>query len=131
MKTQFTVHAVAVNEDGECLILQRAEHRSSPGTWNFVTGYIKEKESAEDAAKRELLEETGLAGNTVKTTEPYWVVIGEVRWVVVASLIQVTEVSSLKIDTSESQSYKWVRLGEYFEERSSEIELTAKKLGLL
>jgi len=62
MKTYSTVHVIAQNKKGEILLLQRASHRSDPGTWNCITGYIQERESAEDTALRELVEETHLTG---------------------------------------------------------------------
>ena len=88
MKTYVTVHAIAINKKGEALVLQRAKHRSSPDKWNCVTGYIQDRESAEEAALRELKEETNLVGKIIKTTEPFWVDSGKIRLVVITSLIK-------------------------------------------
>src|SRR3989344_8846672 len=112
MKTYITVHAVAVNNTNEYLVLQRAVHRSDPGKWNCVTGYIKDREAAEEAALQELKEETNLEGKIIKTTEPFWVDSGEVRWVVISSLIKIANESKLKIDEGESQAYKWIKTGD-------------------
>ena len=109
MKTYATVHAI-VMKDGKILVLQRAKHRTRPGTWNTVTGHIKEKESAEDAAIRELKEETNLEGQLVRTGEPFWVDDGGVRWIVVPSLIEVGDISQFKMDESESQGFRWIAL---------------------
>jgi dATP pyrophosphohydrolase len=46
----------------EYLFLRRADHEAKyPGTWQIITGTREEHESAVDAAKRELKEETGLS----------------------------------------------------------------------
>ena len=109
MKTYMTVHVITM-KDGKFLLLQRAKHRTNPGTWNVVTGHVREKESAEDAALRELKEETNLEGKLVKTGEPFWVDQGDIRWIVVPSLINTDDISQFKMDESESQGFKWIGL---------------------
>ena len=130
MKTFTTVHAVATNGRGEYLILQRADHRTNPGSWNVVTGYIHERESAEDAALRELKEETNLDGEIIKTTEPFWRDGDDVRWIMVSSLILVKNIDEMKIDPAESQSYKWIKPSDSIIEQSPGMKLSFKYLGL-
>jgi 8-oxo-dGTP pyrophosphatase MutT (NUDIX family) len=130
MKTYITVHAVAINNRDEYLALQRAEHRSSPGTWNWVTGYIKDRASAEEAALRELKEETSLEGKIIKTTKPFWIEVEDVRWVVIASLIKVDDISELKIDASESQNYKWIQDKDPIVEKFFPLKKTLQELDL-
>ncbi len=55
--TLHTVSVVPVAEDGRVLLLQRSAQRG--GFWQPVTGRIEAGESDEQAARRELLEETG------------------------------------------------------------------------
>jgi lipoyl(octanoyl) transferase len=55
--TLRTVSVVALAEDGRVLLLRRSEARG--GFWQPVTGRVEPGESAEAAARRELLEETG------------------------------------------------------------------------
>ncbi len=52
--------------DLDVLLLERADH---PGYWQSVTGSLEEEESREDAAKRELLEETGLENGILEDWE--------------------------------------------------------------
>ena len=56
------VAVVRPGRDGrECLVLQRASgERLYPGLWQIVSGKIRAGETAVQAAKREVLEETGL-----------------------------------------------------------------------
>ena len=132
MNTFFTVHAVAKNDRGEYLLLQRAAHRQRPLQWNVVTGHIQDRESAEAGALRELKEETNLEGEIIKTSEPYWSddVDGN-RWVRVASLIEVKDLSLFKLDTNESQAFKWVTLDDPLIKETENIQRTFKKLEIL
>lgn len=52
-----TVQVVVLREDGKVLVMRRTMARG--GFWQTVTGRIERGERADDAAKRELFEETG------------------------------------------------------------------------
>lgn len=131
MRTLFTVHAIARNKQGKILVIQRADHRSSPGKWNCITGYVQERESAEEAALRELKEETNLEGIILKTTKPFWGDSGNIRWVVVSSLIEIEDESKIKIDENESKAYKWITLNDPTVLNSYGLKESLIKLGLL
>ena len=62
-------HSVVIlfNEKGEVLL----EERTDDGFFDFPGGGIDLKESAEDAAKRELKEETGLIADELKLFKVY------------------------------------------------------------
>ncbi len=130
MKTYTTIHAIARNSQGQYLILQRASHRTSPGKWNFVTGYIQERESAEDAALRELKEETNLEGDIIKTSVPWWRDHDGKRFVIVSSLIEVKNEQDLRIDAGESQAYQWVSVDDDIVKDSSIMQEDFLKLNL-
>lgn len=130
MKTVATIHAIAQNDAGDILLLQRAQHRDRPAKWNCITGFIQERESAEDAAMRELKEETNLAGNLIKTSTPHWVEHDETRWIIVPSLISVSNIEKLQIDKTESQAHKWIRSDDPTIQPTSSLHTSLIKLGL-
>jgi len=129
MKTLITVHAL-VRHNSKFLVLQRSIHRSDPGTWNCVTGYIKDRESAEKAALRELYEETNLKGKIVKAAEPYWVDLSNVRWVVILFLVDVKNIDKLMLDKNESQNHKWIDPNDEIVHNSSVILDNFERLGI-
>lgn len=62
VKTYACVIGV-VKFDDKVLLLKRASNRhTSPNKWQPPSGYIGEREAAEDAVLREVKEETGLNG---------------------------------------------------------------------
>jgi 8-oxo-dGTP diphosphatase len=131
MKTYTTVHAVAQNSEGKFLILQRAPHRTNPGKWNFITGYIQERESAEDAALRELKEETNLEGEIIKTTEPWWRDHEGKRFIIVTSLIKVSNEKDLQVDPGESQAHEWISTSDNIVKEISIMIEDFKRLGII
>ena len=66
----------------EALVLRRAPGGRNPGSWETVHGTIEPGESPVDAARRELVEETGLAPlrlyNLSRVESVFWHATGEV-----------------------------------------------------
>jgi len=60
----------AINDDGQILLLKRPEDVNCGGLWSFPGGKVKSSETLLAAAKRELDEETGLAGRD-------WLLVGK------------------------------------------------------
>lgn len=59
--------AILQRSDGKVLLLKRAlTHTSNPGKWCFVTGYVEDDETPQEAAIRELEEELGLKAIPVR-----------------------------------------------------------------
>ncbi|MFB6294418.1 MAG: NUDIX hydrolase [Candidatus Nanohaloarchaea archaeon] len=67
--------AVPYSPDTErFLVVRRSEDKDVyPGRWEFPGGYIEDGESPRQAAERELREETGFVGETLRTGEPHTV----------------------------------------------------------
>jgi ADP-ribose pyrophosphatase YjhB (NUDIX family) len=53
--------AVLIGREGQVLLGRRGAHTRQPGRWSFPSGFVERGEAVEDAARRETLEETGLA----------------------------------------------------------------------
>ena len=57
---KLLVTVMTVNDDGEILMTKRAPNKSFPGKWELSGGHVQAGEKAEEAAVRELFEETGI-----------------------------------------------------------------------
>jgi 8-oxo-dGTP pyrophosphatase MutT (NUDIX family) len=65
------VALAVVEKDGEYLVVKRSEENSSAGKWGAVSGKIEAEENVEEAAKRELNEETGLKAEIIGKADFY------------------------------------------------------------
>lgn len=98
----------------EILLLKRAEHREIyPGLWECSGGSVKENESMEAAARRQLKEETGINANRWKLVECFEVEV-EPGIIVpgVAFSCKADGDVRVEIDPKEHIDYRWVRLDE-------------------
>jgi len=57
---------VAINEKNEILLIKEYNHPVGKELWQFPGGFIDEGETAEEAARRELTEESGYKAKSMK-----------------------------------------------------------------
>lgn len=67
------INVVAITEEGEFLCFRQTKYAVAGETLAPVGGYLEPGEVPLDAAKRELLEETGYAAETWQALGSYWV----------------------------------------------------------
>jgi len=90
------------------LLLKRSEENSSSGEWTFPGGKIENGENPEEAALRELKEETGLNGEIIETGEAY-ISEGELgHWKIFPSHIEVDQ-KEIELNHEHSK-HKWLSL---------------------
>jgi len=105
--------------DGQLLITQRGfEEKFMPGAWGVPCGKIEFGETLEDAVKRELFEETGLAGN-IREMVGYSMFLSkkgenELHNLQVNYLVDLVNDGPVVLDKS-SASYRWIPLEKYDE----------------
>ncbi|MBC5793054.1 MAG: NUDIX domain-containing protein [Nanohaloarchaea archaeon] len=102
------VVAVTYNPEIEkFLLVKRAESRDRyPGEWEFPSGFL-EDETEREGALRELEEETGLIGKTIKTAEPFTVESGEYHFTIHPVLV-IVESDEVEL-TREHDKFEWVK----------------------
>lgn len=102
-----SVALAIVEKDGKFLAVKRSEENSSAGRWGSVSGKIESGETPEEAAKRELMEETGLEAE-VKRRSEYYIGRGEKGlWRLEPVLL---EYKSGEVDLNwELSEYRWLK----------------------
>lgn len=94
-----------VENNGDLLVLKRAQENSSAGYWNFPGGKIEADETREESVLRELEEETGLKGE-IKDDGEYFIGAGELGyWRIYPFLLKADGEVELN---HEHSVFKWV-----------------------
>ena len=72
---EIQVAACYVEIDRQVLFLQYSPNKPEPGKWGVPAGKVKKEETPEEAAKRELFEETGISAQTsqIKPRGPIYI----------------------------------------------------------
>jgi 8-oxo-dGTP diphosphatase len=119
------------DDDDRILLLKRnARRRTSPNKWQTPSGFMNEGESAEEAALREVKEETSLDGTILKGGMAFEVVDEWARWVIIPFLISVKS-DKVVIDTKEHSEFRWIKVDEVSSfECVKGIEQDLKAVGL-
>lgn len=104
---------IAVIENNQILIVKRKDDDFFGGYYEIPGGKVEKGESFELAAKRELLEETGLEIQSIKSILngfDYTSQSGKVRQINL--IVSVENAKSQQIILSEHDSYAWVNLNQ-------------------
>ncbi len=98
----------AVVSDGRVLMLRRPDDcHSFPSRWSLVAGRVEEGETPSDAARREIMEETGIrVANPDGALRPIYVREGAVLWKVHPFLFRVGSVDPVL--NEENTAFQWV-----------------------
>ncbi|MBW6462097.1 MAG: NUDIX hydrolase [DPANN group archaeon] len=105
---RYGVVVGVIKYNDKILFLKRNEKKkTSPKLWQTVSGYIKKYESVEDAVLREVIEETGLCSNIIKTGEIVEVCDKYGHWITFQFLVAVDS-DMVKIDSDEHTEYRWI-----------------------
>jgi len=103
------VSSALLRNDGKVLLLQRPEHgRSFSGRRSLVAGKIEEKEDPEDAAPREIFEETQIkVSRPDASLPPIYVREGNIIWEVYPFLFKVNDPEPVL--NKENVSFEWIK----------------------
>ncbi|MBN2100714.1 NUDIX hydrolase [Candidatus Dojkabacteria bacterium] len=114
MKTFFVVIAVAKYKEKILLLKRSGTRHFSPEKWQPVSGFPKEKESAEECALRELKEETGLTGEIKNESSVFEYENKFGHWINLAFLIEVHN-TNVNLNPKEHSDFAWILPKDYAE----------------
>lgn len=106
---QVQVAACYLEIDNKLLLLQRAHGNLEPGKWGVPAGKLENDETPENAAKRELLEETGISfenDSQIKHINSLYIRKPEVDYIYHAFKIHFDQIPEVHL-SNEHQSYTW------------------------
>ncbi|MFB6217480.1 MAG: NUDIX domain-containing protein, partial [Candidatus Aenigmatarchaeota archaeon] len=88
---KIVVCVTRTDDVGKYLLLERSGEKPEEGKWTFPSGKVQENEEPEQAALRELEEETGLEGTIERRGEEYVTEEETGRWKVHPFLVEVDD----------------------------------------
>ena len=104
MKGEVSVGVV--KRDGKLLLVKRSEKESSSGKWCFPGGKIEEGEIPEEAALREVVEETSLDVSILSSGEEFVAEGERGEWIIYPFLM---EDSSGEVELNhENSEFRWL-----------------------
>lgn len=106
---QVQVAACYLEINNKLLLLQRAHGNLEPGKWGVPAGKLENDETPENAAKRELLEETGISfenDSQIKYINSLYIRKPEVDYIYHAFKIHFDQIPEVHL-SNEHQSYTW------------------------
>lgn len=106
--------STCLERKGKFLLIKRAPGSTWPGLWEFPAGKIERGESADDAARREALEETGITVASLRF-------LGTSEREKTVYLFHSADFSGSVRLSAEHEAYKWLT-------RKEILEMEKKKL---
>lgn len=106
---QVQVAACYLEIDNKLLLLQRAPGKLEPGKWGVPAGKLEKNESPENAAKRELFEETGISledPSQIQWVNSLYIRKPEVKYIYHSFKILLYQLPKVLL-SEEHQNYKW------------------------
>lgn len=106
---QVQVAACYLEINNKLLLLQRAQGKLEPGKWGVPAGKLENNETPENAAKRELLEETGIFlenPSRIQRLNSLYIRKPEVDYVYHVFKVQLDRIPEIHL-SDEHQSYTW------------------------
>src|SRR3989339_850112 len=111
MKT-YTIASAIIKYKDKYLIGKRAANKKFyPNIWELISGFIEEKEPAEETILREIKEETKVKAKLIKTADPYIIKVTNERWIIIPFLLEAKD-NSFKLNKKDHSELKWVSLDE-------------------
>lgn len=126
-KFHLVVSVMLKHTDGTYLLMQRDFEKSNGGKWDFTAiGSAKAGESAEQAAKRELAEETGITCAELHEIDR---AVRDGFHMIIIDFFGVTdcEKDSVVLQKGETVAYKWVTREELEKMDTTELQSTVEK----
>lgn len=119
-KAKVEVAACYLELNGQVLLLQRSAYKDEGGSWGVPAGKLDCNETPEEAAKRELFEETGIhLTHQLQSLSTFYIRKPEIDYVYHAFKVHLTQIPAIHL-SNEHQKYHWACAKEF-----EELELMA------
>lgn len=105
----LSVKVLIINEQSELLMLRRSDKTSHPHDWDYAGGGVDAGESPDDAARREVFEETGLVIDSVQIISSYHGHHRNGHEYVMLGYIAQSSTSAVKLSW-EHEAYEWMTI---------------------
>lgn len=104
---QVEIAACYLEIDHKLLLLQRAHGKFEPGKWGVPAGKLERHETAEEAAKRELFEETGISSSQIQYINSLYMRKPEMDYIYHLFKVPLDQMPEVHL-SEEHLDYRWV-----------------------
>lgn len=108
-----------INDDNNILLLERSKNIDRAGFWGFPGGVVDDGESSQEAALRELREETGILQNDFEiiTSQVFLITKPTENIKMTVYLAKLLGDIKITLDPLEHTNYKWVNVNDITERK--------------